>query len=378
MSRTYIADEIIEIDSILDKYQNTRNKKTKPKNYLWSSSSDDDEIKDKKSKNTPTPPKRPKRAVRQNKSYAINDSEDEENADPRDVPKIVNLTIESSDNEDLAAKLLKGIQRRTKKKRKSDAVEVDANIEIKVKFCGDKVERIKLCKSSPYGFRTILLQTLRKRDLEHEILKYKMLKQGVESTKILDLGDDRTISDLLYQKSLSEIHDTFIITLIDERQKTQAEPNLGLLKLNIMCENEKKNTQISILPDATVGQLKEKLMQLDAEYFVGFNEVQYTTVTKQHYQSRAANKKETKEALDKIGREGIIHRDHLNHLARDVEFRKTKETYTTEEIQRYKLVVFSPDGDEISDDEAVLNGDEPDLADDDQIEIRKRIVPNSQ
>ena len=44
----------------------------------------------------------------------------------------------------------------------------------------------------------------------------------------------------------------------------------------------------------------------------------------------------------------------------------------------YKLVVFSPDGDEISDDEAVLNGDDLDLADDDQIEIRRRIIPNSQ
>ena len=245
MSRTYIADEIIEIDSILEKYQNPRTK-TKQKNYLWSSSSDDDDIIDKKHKNTPTPPKRPKRSVRKDKSHVI-DSEDEENADPRDVPKIVNLTIESSDDENFAAKLLKNIQRRTKKKRKSEAVEIDANIEIKVKFCADKVERILICRSSPFGYRTILLQTLKKRDLEHEIQNYKMLKQGVESTKILDIGDDSTISELLYQKKLSEIHDTFIITLIDEKQKPQAEPNLGMLKLNIQCENEKKNTNISIL-----------------------------------------------------------------------------------------------------------------------------------
>lgn len=42
--------------------------------------------------------------------------------------------------------------------------------------------------------------------------------------------------------------------------------------------------------------------------------------------------------------------------------------------QRYKLVIISPDGDEISDDELQLNSDDLELQDDDQIEIKHRII----
>lgn len=335
--KTYIEDEINEIAGTLDEYEHKRVKlKRKPFIVLSSSSDSSNEdpsfmvIDSDDASAGGTPPKKSKNAPRTRGSRRVIDSSDDsdrENSNvasnlarlmkkkqiPRTSTKkstadldvsIHDLTIEvSTDDEHML------LQNNIRNEFLRDADLLAVNDEtscttVKVQFSSHPERRFDIPDTARNAFSNIIRIVLQSYNIpEDRTNLYKMVQITPKSLDVVHISEPRCLQELIADGEFNEIYDTFQITEneLAEGRKGDVKENIdpNMINLRIICQDATKSRSLVINRNATVKDVKEKLFDLDKDYFDAFYNIKTCLVNDTKYQVRQMNQSEQRKATQK-------------------------------------------------------------------------------
>jgi len=325
-----------------------------------------------------TPSARDKRKSQRNSQAAAQNTSD-------DDCQILEIPRDERD-EDVEKELAKNknlILKNIQKKSSKDSPQKSDTVTVKVNFLHHPMERFEIPTKTPRGYSKILHTVLNHHDIfAEEYADYRLLGYP-NATDICNLGDPDSLERMI-AKGFEPIFSQFRIErVVLERQpsvpgsqseeKDEKVPN-GL-SLRIMCAQARSCCTVCLPRTTTFKGLKEHLAKKDP-YYKAFHQRTSRKVKDKQFQVQRQTVEQQRAAVKNLQQQEYRRQAAGIGLGIAVCMGAANKTTSTdvERTVHYTLYFVDPDGEEIENENVQIGCDDLDLDDDDQVEVRERII----